>query len=325
MQQIRHYRDWPTARRGAVVVLGNFDGVHRGHQAVIGAGRQIAAARQSPLAVMTFEPHPRAFFQPSTAPFRLTCAASKVRLLADQGVEIVLSQHFDAEFSSLAAESFVQDVLVNALGASAVVAGYDFTFGKRRSGNVELLVELGRRWSFETVVVDPVTLAGEVYSSTRIREALRGGMVAEAAQLLGHWPEIEGQVVPGDQIGRTLGFPTANVALGDFLVPKFGVYAVWAADTADPTPEWRPGVASIGVRPTVGGTKPVFEVYLFDFASDLYGKTLRVALVEFMRPEAKFDGLEPLKAQIAADADAARALLARERFAPTAAATSTGS
>jgi riboflavin kinase/FMN adenylyltransferase len=203
------------------------------------------------------------------------------------------------------ADAFIDEVLLRGLGARHVVCGYDFTFGARRGGNVEHLREQGAAKGFGVTVVDPVMHEGEIYSSTRIREALRAGWASEASELLGrHW-EIEGVVEEGDKRGRTIGFPTANVGLGEHLRPRFGVYAVRVLiDGA-----WRDGVANLGRRPTIGKLQENFEVHLFDFAGDLYGRTLRVALVDFIRPEMKFAGLDQLKTQIAADAQAARVVL----------------
>src|SRR5262249_55602578 len=202
-------------------------------------------------------------------------------------------------------DTFIDGVLLEGLGARHVVCGYDFTFGARRGGNVEHLREQGRAKGFGVTVLDPVMREGEIYSSTRIREALRAGWASEAAELLGREWEIEGEVELGDQRGRTIGFPTANVALGEHLRPRFGVYAVRALVDG----EWRDAVANLGRRPTFGKLKENFEIHLFDFSGDLYGKVLRVALVEFIRPEMKFGGLDQLKAQIAADGEAARKLL----------------
>jgi riboflavin kinase/FMN adenylyltransferase len=301
-----HWSDTPARWQGGVVALGNFDGVHRGHQALLQRAAEIAKPLAAPVVALTFEPHPRRFFVPDTGPFRLTLPPAKVRLLAGHGVEAVLAQRFDEAFAALSADAFLDDVLKKGLGARHVVCGYDFTFGNRRSGNVEMLRAQGPQRGFGVTVLDPVMREGEIYSSTRIREALRAGMASEAAELLGHPWEIEGAVEKGDRRGRTIGFPTANVALGEHLRPRFGVYAVRALLERN----WLKGVANLGRRPTVGKLQENFEVHLFDFADDIYRRTLRVALVDFIRPEMKFAGLEPLKAQIAADAEAARAILA---------------
>ncbi len=305
-QVFDHWEKIPTAAKGGAVALGNFDGVHRGHQALLAETARYAKALGAPVVAFTFEPHPRRFFVPDTGPFRLTLPPAKRRLLAQHGVEAVLEQRFDAAFAALSADSFIDDVLLSGLGARHVVCGYDFTFGARRSGNVERLRAEGAKKGFGVTVLDPVMREGEIYSSTRIREALRAGGASEAAELLGHDWEIEGVVEQGDKRGRTIGFPTANVGLGEHLRPRFGVYAVrvLVADT------WRDAVANLGKRPTVGKLQENFEIHLFDFDGDLYGKTLRAALVDFIRPEMKFSGLDALKAQIAADGAAARKILA---------------
>ena len=312
MTRIPAFNDWrevPAAWQGGVVALGNFDGVHRGHQTLIAEAARQAGALGAPLVALTFEPHPRGFFVPDTGPFRLTLARAKRRLLADYGVQAVLAQHFDAGFAALSADAFLEEVLVKGLGTRHVVCGYDFTFGARRGGNVERLRAEGAARGVGVTVLEPVMREGEIYSSTRIREALRAGMVKEAAELLGHPWEIEGTVELGDQRGRTIGFPTANVALGEHLRPRFGVYAVRVMVEGDESQGWRDAVANLGKRPTFGKLQENFEVHLFDFAGDLYGKTLRVALVDFIRPEMKFAGLDALKAQIAADGAAARRIL----------------
>ncbi len=295
----------PAQWQGGAVALGNFDGVHRGHQALLDRTVEQAKPLNAPVVALTFEPHPRRFFVPDTGPFRLTLLPAKLRLLEQHGVQAVLAQSFDETFAALSADAFIDDVLLKGMGACHVVCGYDFTFGARRTGNVEMLRENGRRKGFGVTVLDPVTHEGEIYSSTRIREALRAGWVSEASDLLGHSWEIEGMVELGDQRGRTIGFPTANVALGEHLRPRFGVYAVRVLVEG----QWRPAVANLGRRPTFGKLKENFEVHLFDFTGDLYGKVLRVALIEFIRPEMKFGGLDQLKSQIAADGEAARRLL----------------
>ncbi|HZQ01992.1 MAG TPA: bifunctional riboflavin kinase/FAD synthetase [Reyranella sp.] len=301
-----HWQKVPAEWKGGAIALGNFDGVHKGHQALLAKAAECARALGAPLVVLTFEPHPRRYFVPTTGPFRLTMAPAKTRLLGEQGVQAVLAQHFDEAFAALSPEAFIDSVLLEGLGARHVVCGYDFTYGARRGGNVESLREQGKAKGFGVTVLDPVMREGEIYSSTSIREALRAGWPSEAAELLGRPWEIEGVVEHGDHRGRTIGFPTANVALGEHLRPRFGVYAVRALVDG----RWMKGVANLGKRPTVGKLQENFEVHLFDFSGDLYGKVLRVALVDFIRPEMKFAGLDQLKAQIAADGQAARAILA---------------
>lgn len=297
--------------RGAVVAVGNFDGVHRGHQAVIAAAKKAGAESGTRLAVLTFEPHPRSVFQPGAPPFRLTPFRAKSRALEALGVDLLFTLHFDLDFAKKSAETFVEEVLVEGLGVKAVVVGYDFVFGNKRRGTPELLKAEGARHGFGVGLVEPVKApGGVVYSSTQIREHLTGGRPREAAALLGRDWEIEGRVEMGDRLGRRIGFPTANIALADYLRPAAGVYAVRVGIEEGSAARWFDGAANLGWRPTVGGKDLRLEAHLFDFDGDLYGKHLRVALIEHMRPEQRFDGLEALKAQIAADCLEARRLLA---------------
>jgi riboflavin kinase/FMN adenylyltransferase len=298
--------------RGAAVAIGNFDGVHRGHQAVIGTAGRLAREAGLPHAVLTFEPHPRSVFRPDDPPFRLTPFPMKARLIETLGVDLLFALPFDRSFAAKTAETFVEEVLVDGLGVAHVVAGYDFVFGNKRRGTPTLLGEMGRSLGFGVTIMDPVEeSAGDIYSATGIREKLLRGEPREAARRLGRFWEVEGPVATGDKLGRVLGFPTANIALGDHLRPATGIYAVRAAVVEAGEAAWRDAVASFGWRPTVGGTDLRFEVHLLDFEGDLYGRTLRVQLVEYLRPEAKFDGLDRLKEQIAADAAQARAVLSR--------------
>lgn len=305
MKIIRHFEQVPPGFRGAVYALGNFDGVHRGHQQVIGRAAEIARELGIPLGVLVFEPHPQQFFFPERPFFRLTPFRAKARLLERMGVDVLAALPFDERMSKMLAPEFVLDVLVNGLNAAHVVAGYDFRFGKGRGGDAAALRYMGLMEGFGTDIVDEVKNGGVTFSSTRIRELLGAGEPRRAAELLGHWWTVETHIQQGDQRGRTIGFPTANVDLGQHLRPRFGVYAVRALVDG----VWRDGVANLGRRPTFGKLKENFEVHLFDFAGDLYGKTLRVAMVDFIRPEMKFEGLDQLKAQIAADGEAARRIL----------------
>ncbi len=310
MQIIRHYEDVPREFRGSVVVLGNFDGVHRGHQAVIGQASHAAQAAGVPLVLITFEPHPRRFFRPQDPPFNLTPFRSKAHYLAPLGVDLLVLLHFDQQLSKKPAEKFVRQVLADAFAASQVVVGYDFVFGHGRKGNVALLKELSAGHGFDLMVIDPVASAdGGIYSSTRVRKYLTAGKPGHAAALLGRPFEIEGRVLRGDQRGVQIGFPTANIGLDDYLQPTFGVYAVRAGVAEGDDLVWRSGVANLGVRPTIDGSTPFLEVHLFDFSGDLYGKQLRVGLIEFVRPEQKFESLDSLSAQIAEDCETARRLL----------------
>jgi riboflavin kinase/FMN adenylyltransferase len=294
--------------------MGNFDGLHRGHAVLIGQGRDLALEQGRPTAVLTFEPHPRSVFFPATEPFRLTPFRVKERELARLGIDLLFVQHFDLGFAAKSAEDFIEEVIVEAIGASHIVVGWDCTFGNRRRGTPDLLRAAGLQHGFDVTVLEPVRGAdATVYSSTHIRELLKAGKPGEAAALLGRFWEIDGRVATGDRRGRTIGFPTANIGLDDYLHPAFGVYAVHVSGDGPDDPlagRTIGGVANLGLRPTVGGLVPRLEAHLFDIDVDLYGRHLRVALVDFIRPEQKFAGLEELKAQIAQDAATARAILA---------------
>jgi riboflavin kinase / FMN adenylyltransferase len=299
-----------AAERGAVVAIGNFDGVHRGHQAVIGEAGRLARAAGVRHAVLTFEPHPRRVFRPDDPPFRLTPFRAKSRHLEALGVDLLFTLHFDLAFAAKSAEDFIATVLVRNLGIRHAVVGYDFVFGHQRRGTPALLQARGAELHFGVTVVDPAGAAGgAVYSSTRIRELLVTGKPREAAALLGRFWEIEGRVERGDARGRTIGFPTANLMLDDYLRPAAGVYAVRAGIEEGGRTLWHDGVANLGRRPTFGGSDLRLEAHLFDFDRDIYGRHLRIAVIEHLRPERKFPGIDALKAQIAADAAQARAVL----------------
>ncbi len=314
LRLIRHPGPGSTHARGAVLAMGNFDGLHRGHAALIGEARDRARAAAMPAGVLTFEPHPRGVFMPDSEPFRLTPFRVKEREIARLGVELLFVQHFDLAFARKSAESFVQDILLDAVGVTHIVVGHDCTFGNRRRGTPEMLRAAGAAHGFGVTVVEPVRDAdAAAYSSTHIRELLRAGKPREAADQLGRCWEIDGRVMVGDRRGRTIGFPTVNLGLGEYLRPAFGVYAVRVSgDGADDPFAGRAidGVANIGLRPTIGTPEPRLEAHLFDIDADLYGRHLRVSLVDFIRPERKFAGIEALKAQIAEDAARARAILA---------------
>jgi riboflavin kinase / FMN adenylyltransferase len=311
MRLFRHHTEIPVEARGAVVALGNFDGLHLGHQKVIGEALRLAAELDAPCGVLTFEPHPRAYFQPDKPAFRLTPFRIKLRQLDAMGVDYLYLLSFDRAMAERSPESFIVEVLGQGLEPIHLVVGYDFVFGKGRSGNAAMLGDLGRAAGFAVTSVPAAADAeGVVYSSTKVRERLAAGDPLGAARILGRPWEIEGRVESGDKRGRLLGFPTANVAIGGYLQPALGVYAVKAGIDEGRGTRWLDGVANLGRRPTVGGTRVQLETHLFDFAADLYGRHLRVALIEFIRSERKFDGLEALKAQIAADSAEARARLA---------------
>ena len=313
MRIFRHYNDVPDAYRGAVVAIGNFDGVHLGHQALIADARRLADERGCALGVLAFETHPQEFFHPGSESFRLTPFRTKARLIAEQGADVMYALAFDAEMAAKSAQEFVLNVLVDGLGVGCVVVGSDFQFGKGRAGDVTVLSYMGEMEGFGVELFAPV-LAGaqEKISSTRIRDALKAGRPEEAARLLGHWWTVEARVEHGDKLGRTIGFPTANMKLVDCLHPAFGIYAVRATVfEEDKAVGHYDGVANFGIRPMFQTSVPLLETYLFDFAGDLYNKHMAVAFVAYLRPEAKLDGLAALKAQIAADSAAAKAALKR--------------
>jgi len=311
MRIFRHFNDVPNASRGAVVALGNFDGVHLGHQALIGEARRLGRERGVPLGVVAFEPHPQEFFHPSAESFRLTPFRTKARLIAELKADILYAIAFDAEMAAKPARDFVHDVLVQGLGVNAIVVGEDFQFGKARSGNVALLETMGKEANFAVRVFKPVAASGhDKISSTQIRDALKEGKPEIAARLLGHHWSVEARVEHGDKRGRTIGFPTANMKLVDCLKPAYGIYAVRAKVLEDDKiVSEHEGVSSFGIRPMFKVDTPLLETYLFDFSGDLYGKHLAVEFVAYLRPEVKLEGLDALKAQIAKDSDDARKVL----------------
>jgi len=297
----------PDPLRGAIIALGNFDGFHMGHQAVAGAAIAWARAEGRPAIIATFDPHPVRFFQPDAAPFRLTTLDQRAELFAAAGADAMLVFAFDAELAATTAEDFIGKLLVDRLGAAGVVTGEDFTFGKGRGGNIELLQSCGADLGLSSRAVGPVMLDGEVVSSSRIRAALKTGDCAAASRLLTRPFAIRGVVQHGDKVGRTIGFPTANLPLGNYLRPRYGIYAV-SAQLADGT--LLHGAANLGIRPTFDPPKELLEPHFFDWSGDLYGQEIEVAFHHFLRPEAKFDNLDALTQQMLADCDQARKLLA---------------
>ena len=311
MKRTHDYRGLGPDDRGAAVAMGNFDGVHLGHQSVLALAHAAAARLGAPFGVVTFEPHPRAFFAPAAPAFRLMTAEARAHRLDKLGVERLYELPFDAALAGLSPEAFAGDVLARGLGVAHVVVGSDFRFGKGRAGDTAVLAALGRDLGFGVTVAPVVCDEQGDFSSSAIRAALAEGRPEEAARILGHWHRIEGRVLHGDKRGRTLGFPTANLALDGLHPPRFGVYAVIADVLTGPHRGRYHGVASIGVRPTFGENRPNLEVHLFDFAGDLYDAELSVALVAFQRPELRFDDVGALVAQMQADAEEARDRLAR--------------
>lgn len=310
MRVVRHIEAFPPDLRGGAVVVGNFDGVHRGHQALIARCRNIAASLNGAATALTFEPHPRQVFAPDGPPFRLTPFRNKARLLAQHGIGALVALHFKPALYSKPAPDFVRDILIEGLGARHVVVGYDFVFGHKRGGNTALLQRMGDEVGFGVTVLEPVTHGDDVCSSTIIRVNLETGRARRAADLLGHWWEVQGRVRSGDRRGRQLGFPTANLHFPrSALRPALGVYAVHFGLENGGRTEWYPGVANIGTRPTFDGQGVVLEVHLFDFSADIYGRHARVAFVEHLRAERRFNGIEEIVAQIEKDSEAARRIL----------------
>ncbi|NYD90948.1 riboflavin kinase/FMN adenylyltransferase [Sphingomonas melonis] len=296
----------PSHLAGGIVALGNFDGFHLGHQAVVGRAVARAHAAGRPALVATFDPHPVRHFRPDTPPFRLTTLDQRQRLFAEAGVDAMVVFQFDAALAALSAERFIAERLHANLAAAGVVTGEDFTFGHRKSGDVHLLAERGRAHGFVAETVGAVTLDGEPVSSTRIRTLLRAGDPRGAARLLTRPFAIEGIVQHGDKLGRTIGYPTANVDMGKYLRPAYGIYAVTARLGDGRVLK---GAANLGIRPTFDPPKELLEPYFFDFSGDLYGQPIEVALIDYLRPEAKFDSLDALTAQMERDCARARALL----------------
>ena len=291
--------------RGGVIALGTFDGFHAGHQAVVGRAVRHARDEGRPAIVATFDPHPVRYFKPDVAPFRLTTLDQRQELFAAAGADAMLVLPFDAALAGTTAEEFITGLLLDRYGAAGVVTGSDFVFGKGRGGDVVTLADHARRLGFFTEMVAPVE-DDAVISSSRIREALQAGDCATAARLLTRPFTVRGRVEHGDKNGRLLGFPTANIDMGTYLRPRYGIYAVTGR-----LPDGRAlkGAANLGIRPSFVPPKELLEPHFFDFAEDLYGQEIDVAFHAFIRPEAKYDSMDALMAQIARDCDAAKALL----------------
>ena len=307
MERLTSDRPVPDHLRGGVVALGNFDGFHRGHQAVVGAAIAHGRAAGRPVLIASFDPHPVRYFRPETPPFRLTTLDQRAELFAAAGADAMLVFNFNDELANVQADDFITDWLIDRAGASHVVTGEDFTFGKSRKGNVAMLAEVGAAHGLTAQAIGPVSDAKGPISSSRIRWALVEGDPVEAARLLTRPFRIGGTVQHGDKVGRTIGFPTANIVLGGYLRPKYGIYAVRAL-----LPDGRVvhGAANIGIRPTFDPPKELLEVHLFDFAENLYDQSVEIELIAWIRPEAKFDSLDALTAQMDRDCAEAKRILA---------------
>jgi len=310
MRIIRDYTYVEQADRGASAAIGNFDGVHLGHRSVIDMARTAGDTISAPLGVMTFEPHPRQYFAPDAPPFRLMSREAREHRLEKLGVEKLYELNFNASMSSLTPRDFAQRVIADGLGLKHIVIGADFCFGKGRAGTAQHLVDFGAEMGFGVTIARLLEGDSGAVSSTAIRNALSEGKPRDAASMLGHWHRIEGRVITGDQRGRELGYPTANMSIDGLHPPKFGVYAVLVDVLEGPHKGSYTGAASMGVRPMFGVNTPNLETFLFDFKGDLYGVPLSVGLVEFLRPEEKFDSLEGLIVQMDADCARARSILA---------------
>jgi len=308
MQIIRDFQFVEPEDRGASVAIGNFDGVHIGHQSVIDLARN--EAPDAPLGVLTFEPHPREYFAPDAPPFRLMRGNARAHRLEKLGVQKLYELPFNAALAGLSPEEFARNVICDGLGLAHVVVGADCCFGKGRSGTAQDMERFGREMGFDVTIAPLMERSENIVSSTAIRTALTEGRPRDAAAMLGHWHRIEGEVVGGEQRGRELGFPTANMSIEGLHPPKFGVYAVLVDVLDGPHKGSYHGAASVGTRPMFNGEIPNIETFLFDFSGDLYGSTLSVGLVDYLRPEMKFDGLDGLVAQMDSECSQARDILA---------------
>jgi len=318
MQLLHAHQPFPPDFRGATIAIGNFDGMHRGHQILLEGAIDGARRAAAPCGLVTFEPHPRSFFRPAEPVFRLTPLPLKARLAGALGMDFVVSLKFDAELASVPPDEFVEEYLVRRMGVGHVVTGYDFHFGKGRKGSPTTMRDLGARHGFTTTVVDQVTDDNGLapFSSSSIRAALAHGLLGDAAHDLGYNWLVLGEVVHGDRRGREIGFPTANIIVDEGVEPLQGIYAVFVHDAEMPGSPRRLGAGYFGKRPTFDTDRTFLEVYILDFAGDLYGRKLLVEFVDLIRPDQKFSSIEELVVQMHHDCDNARRLLARADLRP---------
>ncbi len=313
MQIFRDFSLLPQNLKGSIYAIGNFDGLHFGHRSVIEKARKISIDNNVSLGVLTFDPHPREFFRSDDPSFRLTPRKIKLSILEKWNVDFVMNIPFDKKLSETEATYFISKYLLKQLSIGGVVVGHDFAFGKNRKGDISMLEHASKENNFELFVVKPqLSNSGSLYSSRSIRELIQSGRPEEAAKFLGRWWSIKGDVIKGDQRGRVLGYPTANIKLGEYIQPSLGIYAVWV--NINGLDSWYKGAASLGVRPTFDGVGVLLEVYLLDFNGDLYGKELEVAFVKYLRPEEKFLDIESLKKQMAIDCKKSNELLSKIDF-----------
>lgn len=310
MKIFRHYENLPDEVKGSVIVLGNFDGFHKGHQTVIGRAGKLARKMNASLAVLVLEPHPRSYFNPGQDDFRLTSFRTKTHLMENFGVDTLFVLPFDNKLSHRTAQDFVMGILLDGLGVLHVFVGYDYRFGAGRGGSANVLQQMGHMEQFGVTIVEKIMEGDHIYSSTNIRDSLRAGDVRRSADRLGHWWHVEGHVLRGDQRGRTINFPTANLSMEGYIKPKLGVYAVRVMIASGPAKGTWNGVANMGTRPTFNKNDLVLEAHIFDFDYDIYELPIRVEFVDFIREERKFDGLDALQDQIRKDSEIAKNILA---------------
>ncbi|PCI46838.1 MAG: riboflavin biosynthesis protein RibF [Alphaproteobacteria bacterium] len=310
MKIFRYYDNLPDEAKGSVIVLGNFDGFHKGHQTVIGRAGKLAWEMNTTLSVLVLEPHPRSYFNPGQDDFRLTSFRTKTHLLEDFGVDTLFVLPFDKKLSHRTAQDFVAGILRDSLEALHVFVGYDYRFGAGRGGSASVLRQMGHMEQFGVTIVERIMEGDHIYSSTNIRDSLRAGDVRRSADRLGHWWHVEGHVLHGDKRGRTINFPTANLSIEGYIKPKLGVYAVRVMIGSGPAKGLWNGVANVGRRPTFAKDDLVLEAHIFNFDFDIYEQPILVEFVDFIREERKFDGLESLKEQIGKDSITAQKILA---------------